>query len=129
LQPRGFDIFLHNVKTTTSKSRIYRYPDLVVAPDTDDADTHVVMQPVVIAEVISDSTAGTDRGEKLREYCNIPTLQYYLIIEQDQVLVETYTRQNDQWIVSFFDASNDHIQLEKLDVDLSLEAIYHNIKF
>jgi len=129
LYPQGFDIFLHDVKTRVYESGIYRYPDLVVAPIADDEDTHVVTQPVVIVEVISDGTAGVDRGEKLREYCNIPTLQYYLIIEQDQTLIEMYTRQDDQWIVEFFDASNDHIQLEKLGVDLSLETIYHRIKF
>lgn len=66
LTEKGFDVYFHDVRTMVEEGGIYRYPDLVVAPETDDEDSHLVKQAVIIIEVLSDSTEKEDRGPKLR---------------------------------------------------------------
>ncbi len=129
LEALGYEIYLHDVKTMVEESGIYRYPDLVVTPESDDEDTHVVKKPVLVAEVLSHNTAGVDRYEKLRQYCNMPTLQYYLIIEQDEPQIEMYVREGDTWEVRFFDASDKVIKLDKFETEISIKAMYRRVKF
>jgi len=129
LEEMGFEIFLHDVRTMIKKETLYRYPDLVIAPESDDANTHAITKPILIAEVISEGTANTDRGEKLQEYCNLPSLQYYLIIEQKQKLIELYSRKNNQWVLTFYDTKNNQLKLEHFNVSLPIEKIYKRVKF
>jgi Uma2 family endonuclease len=129
LEEKGFDIYIHNVRTMVEEKGIYRYPDVVVASESDDEDTHNVTQPVMIIEVLSESTAREDRGAKLREYTQLPTLQHYLILAQDQKSAEMYTRRDEEWIVQFFDEKNDPIMLSAFGIELSLKAIYKKVKF
>jgi len=129
LEALGYEIYLHDVKTMVEESGIYRYPGLVATPESDDEDTHIVKKPALVAEVVSDSTAGVDRGEKLRQYCSIPTLQYYLIIEQDEPQIEMYVREGDTWEVHFFGGSDEVINLDKFETEISIKAMYRRVKF
>lgn len=129
LEAQGYEIFLHDVRTMVKESEIYRYPDLVVAPETDNSDTHAITQPVLIVEVISEGTANTDRGEKLQEYCSLPTLQYYLIIEQKQKLIEMYSKEDNQWVLRFFDEKTPSVFLTQFNISLTIDGIYKKVKF
>jgi Uma2 family endonuclease len=55
-----------------------------------------ITNPIVIVEVLSESTADYDRGEKFRRYRQIPTLQEYVLIEQTSVHVECYRKSDEQ---------------------------------
>lgn len=78
LEGKGYEIFTHDVRLMIGLGMTFRYPDLVVAPESDDADDYAVTKPILIIEVLSESTEQTDRNQKLKEYCGIDTLQYYL---------------------------------------------------
>jgi len=54
-----------------------------------------VMNPIVIAEVFSESTEGYDRSDKFAAYRTIPTFQDYLLIDQYQPHVEHYVKQSE----------------------------------
>lgn len=58
-------------------------------------------EPIFIVEVLSESSINTDRVTKLAECTQIPTLQYYLIIEQEECLVEVFNREGKRWYVDF----------------------------
>ena len=107
---------------------IYRYPDLVVAPETDRDDEYNVTQPGLIIEVLSERTEQTDRNKKLKEYYRIPSLRYYLLVSQDECLVETYSRKGEEWIYDFRTKPTEIIQLDFYQATLELSAIYENIK-
>ena len=73
----------------------YYYPDAVVAPSPpslEDEEADTLLDPLVIVEVLSPSTEGIDRGEKLDAYRTIPSLRDYLIVSQDRPRVERYSR-------------------------------------
>ncbi|MEI7587527.1 Uma2 family endonuclease [Runella sp.] len=84
-------------------------------------------EPIFIVEVLSESSINTDRVTKLAEYTQIPTLQYYLIIEQEECLVEVFNREGKRWYVDFYSDLKETIDLPALDVKLPLSVIYKKI--
>lgn len=129
LENKGHDIFIEDVRLMVN-DQIYRYPDLVVASEADNQDTHAITQPSLVIEVLSDSTQETDKTDKLREYCSIPSLQYYLLIEQNKYLVECYgRRQGKQWIYEIYESLEETIELPFFEAKIELKEIYQKILF
>lgn len=129
LEKKRLETFTHTVRLMIEQGRLYRYPDLVITPESDDEYSHAITQPVVIIEVASDATENKDRGIKLREYTNIPTLLHYLIISQDQLLITAYSKKNGQWSFDFYDENDEKIELSGIEASLLIKDIYENVKF
>jgi Uma2 family endonuclease len=127
LNHKVFEIYIQDVKLSTVKNKRYRYPDVMVVPVVDDEDDDMVHQAVLIAEILSPSTEKTDRNEKLKEYSKIPSLQYYLLVSQEETVIELYKRNGNVFEYSFFTEKSDIIDLVFFDVKLTLEDIYKNI--
>ena len=85
------------------------------------------MTPSVIIEVLSESTEEFDKGEKWRCYQTIPSLKQYVLISQDQFLVETYENQDGKWISNNFKGANAVVTIADLAIPLS--KLYQNIDF
>ena len=111
--------------------------DVVVSCDDRDRSARDFLQyPCLIAEVLSPSTEGRDRGIKQRNYMQIDTLQTYIVIDPDRPIVETYQRHDRAWeyistaIEGTSFASNDPlIQIASLGLEFSLSLLYENIDF
>ena len=75
-----------------------RYPDAMVmcSPVANDAD--IVPEPVVVFEVLSPSTASTDRIAKNEEYRQTPSIQHYVMLEQTSQAATVFSRRGDDWI-------------------------------
>lgn len=111
------------VKTSDTQ---YRYPDVQIICDNDPSDDEYVREsPVLIVEVLSRSTRRRDKTEKRDEYLALPSLQEYILIEQDVAEVEVQRRSND-WHSEYFYLGQD-ITLESVDVTVSVEAIYQRV--
>jgi Uma2 family endonuclease len=106
----------------------YRYPDLMVScDDRDRTATDALHHPKLIVEVLSPGTAARDRGEKLHEYRSIASLQEYLLIETQQILVEIYRRSPSRfWLYDTY-TSGETLHLDSLDLDLVIDDLYSNI--
>ncbi|MCK6691278.1 MAG: Uma2 family endonuclease, partial [Thermoanaerobaculia bacterium] len=126
---RGFEIFDHDVKAEVIPNGIYRYPDLVVAPVVDDEHDYIVKHPVMMAEVASDQSGQRDRIKKRKEYFDIPSLWYYLIADQDEMLVELHIRGEDKrWETQYFTEPDDVIRLSRFELEFPLKAVYERLK-
>jgi Uma2 family endonuclease len=113
LHGTGCDIYTHAVRLIVKEDRIYRYPDLVVTC-AEETDSHAVAHPSLIIEVLSPSTEGTDRNQKLKEYTSLPSLEYYLLVSSDEAVVECYSREPDGgWRYSFYTGPAEVVKLEK----------------
>lgn len=125
-------VLTENVKVEVLKGTSYRYPDVVVTCHPFDlrGDSHIVRQPRVLVEVLSTSTERADRGVKWQRYRKIPSLWYYLLVDQYKVTVELFSRieETDAWISSIFESLDDVIVLPRLNAELSLQAIYDDIE-
>ncbi|HEX8391345.1 MAG TPA: Uma2 family endonuclease [Longimicrobium sp.] len=89
------------------------------------AGGELLLNPVVLVEVLSPSTAHIDHDVKLDNYRRIATLQEYLIVSQDRPRVERYMRQNEHfWQWSVTEGLNTQIRLDGLQATLDLARIY-----
>ncbi|MCU0443381.1 MAG: Uma2 family endonuclease [Microscillaceae bacterium] len=127
LKGKGFNIYVQDVRLIVKLNKIYRYPDLVVAPVSDTADTHAVTQPTLIIEVLSESTQNTDQNKKLQEYTALPSNQYYILISQTEYLVQVYRREGQNWLFNYYTQLTETIDLAFFPAKLSLSDIYENI--
>lgn len=108
------------------------YPDVVVfcgAPEFVDAEKQdTLLNPTLIVEVLSESTEKYDRSTKLKHYRRIPSLRDYVMVSQDQVLVERYTRDDTgRWVYAECDDPAGVLDLESLGVEIPLAAIYRGV--
>ncbi|MEZ5538166.1 MAG: Uma2 family endonuclease [Thiolinea sp.] len=104
----------------------YRYPDLqIICDDEPSDDEYVNENPVLIVEVLSRSTRRLDKTEKRAEYLAIPSLQEYVLIEQDVAEIEVQRRSND-WHSEYYYLGQD-VHFESVDVTLSVEAVYQRV--
>ena len=127
----GCRVFTSDMRVGISAGVSYFYPDVAVVCGElcfeDDAfDT--LVNPQVIIEVLSTSTAGYDRGEKFIRYRQLESLQEYILISQDQVHVEHYLRQGKQWVLSEFSALEIVLPLVSIGAELSLNQIYRFVE-
>ena len=122
-----FEVYIQDVKLSTVKNKRYRYPDVMVVPVVDDEDDDMVHQAVLIAEILSPSTEKIDRNEKLKEYSKIPSVQYYLLVSQEEPIIELYLRNGDVFEYTFFTEKTNVINFPFFDIKLTLDDIYKNI--
>jgi Uma2 family endonuclease len=95
-------VYPSDLKVRVPDSKRFFYPDVSVVcgePQFADDEKDVVLNPILIVEVLSESTAAFDRGKKFQSYQQIESLQEYLLVSQDEHLVEHYLRQEDShWL-------------------------------
>lgn len=120
-------IFVQNaVKLQVKGGKAFRIPGFFIFHESGNQKKYAT-EPIFIVEVLSESSINTDRVTKLAEYTQIPTLQYYLIIEQEECLVEVFNREGKRWYVDFYSDLKETIDLPALNVKLPLSVIYKKI--
>lgn len=87
---------------------------------------HGIKNPVLIVEVLSDSTALYDREDKFQWYQTIKTFQEYVLISQDKVLVEVFFKPQNAvfWYYRAYKSFDEVIELKSIDVEITLTEIY-----
>ena len=123
--------FTHAQKVRAEQGRSYLYPDVVVAcGELREGEGNAVLNPLVVFEILSPSTESRDRRVKRELYQSIPSLQEYVLVSQEQALVEVYRRQESGvWEESVVVGLGAALRLESLDVSLPLERIYRRVEF
>ena len=104
-----------------------RYPDALVVCSAPDRKATVVTDPVVVFEVLSDSTAHIDYFDKLREYAAAPSIRRYVILDQDLVAATIFVRDGDRMVVETV-ARGDILRLPEIDVEISLDDLYRGVE-
>jgi len=122
-------VFMMDMKVKVNEEKYY-YPDLAVACDETPKDPYFREETVLIVEVASPSTRETDRREKLQAYQQMPSVQEYVLIEQDKMHIEIHRRQESgTWITYFYNRSDrdEEIRLESIGLSTSLDKIYDRV--
>jgi len=117
-----------------STSGLFSYPDVLVIcgePEFHDAFTDVVLNPTAILEVLSPSTEAFDRGEKWTNYqTHNPTLREYVLVSQDKLQVEVFTRQADgNWNYHLETGLDGTVRLSSISCTLALADVYDRVDF
>ena len=105
-----------------------RYPDAYVSCTPVSPIATIIPGPVVVFEVLSPSTSRTDRIEKLREYQATPSIQRYVILEQDSVAAMVFVRHGDDWTGTAL-TEVDTLRMPEIGIELELVEIYADADF
>lgn len=130
LKGKRCSTFMSDIRVQAFSEKNYYYPDVVVSCDETDAkNPKWVSAPVLIVEVLSESTATKDMSTKLLSYFQIPSLQYYILIAQDAVTIHLYERTEMGWEVKLFTDIKNEIVLPKMDISLFVKDLYEDVVF
>src|SRR4051812_24178505 len=112
LESKGYEVFAHDVKVAIAGGNKFYYPDVFVTkePETE-SNSYIKSKPEIIVEVVSESTHVTDYVDKYVDYTKIPSLQYYLIVEPETILITVYERTEiNNWIAHKYTQLKDIVQ-------------------
>lgn len=132
LRTRSCEVYTNDMRVKVGAAGLYTYPDVTVVcdePRFDDTHFDTLLNPTVLIEVLSPSTAAYDRGEKFAAYQKLDSLCEYVLVSQDSVRVEHYLRQEQTWDLTEFHSLSDTFQLASIGCALSLKAIYAKVQF
>ena len=132
LRNRVCEVYQNDMRVKVSAAGTYTYPDVVVVceePRFEDTHFDTLLNPTVLIEVLSPSTAAYDRGDKFASYQKLDSLCEYVLISQDSVCVEHYLRQEQDWNLTEFRSLDDVFSLVSIGCELSLRAIYAKVQF
>ena len=115
------------------ESNAVLHPDISVICGPVESPDHsnvLTLNPIVVFEVLSPSTAGLDRGKKFLKYEMLDSLKAYVLVEQDMCLVSVYERsEGKSWTFQAFSDLNDVIKISSLGIKLPLSGIYSEVEF
>ncbi|QSV56593.1 MAG: Uma2 family endonuclease [Dolichospermum sp. UKL201] len=128
------DLFVHKPKRLWIPQRlIYIYPDVIIIADEPEFfnnRTDTITNPQVIIEVLSKSTKSYDREDKFAAYRTIPTFQEYLLIDQNRIHGEQFSKTGKKrWNLREYDEEDENISLETVSFEISLQDLYNKVKF
>ncbi len=132
LRGTSYDIFMSDLRLSIPYCRLYTYPDVMVVNTPlvfaeNRSDT--IVNPIMIAEILSDSTEKYDRGDKFRMYRTIPSFREYLLISQTSMQVEKFTKNNlDQWVLSEYATKESIITFDSFELEISLDELYDRVE-
>lgn len=133
LQGRGCDVYQSDMKVYIQTTGRFAYPDVVVVCGERkflDNREDVLLNPTVLVEVLFESTANYDRGEKSRDYRLLESLRDLVVVAQDQPVVEHSVRQDkNRWTLNAIEGLNAAIELASIRCILKAADIYAGIDF
>jgi Uma2 family endonuclease len=126
-------VFGSDMKIEVDKESHYTYPDVsIVCGEIEFVENRndIITNPLVIFEILSESTKDYDRGSKFTAYRNIASLKDYILIDQYTCHVEYFYKNNmEQWTLREFKHMDDVFKVHSVAVELSLKKIYNRVKW
>ncbi len=128
--PDRCEVFITDMKlrVKADAATLFYYPDVfVTCAETDRANRYFREQPILIVEVLSPSTERIDRTEKFDAYRRIPSLQDYVLADQDMPKVEVFRRRSAWAREEFY--PEDRFTLDSAGLELSVAQVYRRVRF
>ena len=132
LRKKPCQIYPSDMRMRIPATGLYTYPDISVVcgtPEFEDDGLDTLLNPTVIIEVLSSSTEQYDRGKKFQHYRTISSLKEYILIAQDNIRIEHFARQDDQWILTDAKTSDSVLSLPSIECTLALSDVYEKVNF
>jgi Uma2 family endonuclease len=133
LKGQKYQVFIGDVRLWIPRYNQYTYPDLMVIsgePIYHQKGNTTITNPLLIMEVLSQSTQDYDRGTKFNYYRSIPELREYILIDQYSFKIEQFSKNNQgQWMLTEYETEEDTLSLESLNLQLNITDIYEQVKF
>jgi Uma2 family endonuclease len=126
-------VYTSDLRVWIERGSLYTYPDLTVACGEEqmkEGETMgTLLNPTLVAEVLSPSTEGYDRGAKFALYQTLPSLRTYVLVAQDRRRVEVFDRLDapNRWELRTYGPDDATVALPTLDAEIDLDALYARV--
>jgi Uma2 family endonuclease len=120
-QPYNSDLLL---RVRSGDDLRFYYPDAMIHCGSENDEARVIDDPTVVFEVLSESTARTDTGEKRMAYLTIPTLEAYVLVDSEEREVTVWRRRGNQWAPEVLTAPDAVLEFTSADCKLTVGEIY-----
>lgn len=127
---KGCSPFGSNMKIQVKANGLFTYPDaMLVCGKIEFAGERkdVITNPLLIVEVLSNSTQSYDRGDKFALYRGLPSLAHYLLIHQDEPLIEYHQKTRQGWLLTETSGIDATLNLETIDLSIPLHELYEGV--
>ncbi|MBS1797498.1 MAG: Uma2 family endonuclease [Acidobacteria bacterium] len=133
LKGKDCESYSNDMRVFVPRTGLYTYPDLVVVggePRFQDEVFDTLLNPVLLIEVLSESTESYDRGRKFQHYRSIESLREYVLVAQDEARIEKYVRHGDGfWLLSEAVGLDAEIEFASIECRIPLAEVYDKIDF
>lgn len=132
MRRQPFRAFVADQRLWIPEMDSYVYPDVMVTRDPLEllaGRRDTVLNPVLVAEVLSRSTGDYDRGEKFRCYRSIESLAEFLLIGQDAPFIEHYVKTENGWLLQDVTGTDGKLALASVPVELELADLFDKVAF
>jgi Uma2 family endonuclease len=130
LRDRPFRVLNADVRVRVLATGLVTYPDVSVVCgrlEVDPENEHTVVNPIVLVEVLSDSTEAYDRGAKSSHYRRIPSLREIVLVSQREPLIEVHRRnERGNWELVTEARAGSQAELASIGAVLDVDVIYRN---
>ena len=132
LRARPCNVYSNDMRVRVTSTGLFTYPDVVVTCGKEafaDDEQDTLLDPLVIFEVLSDSTEAYDRGQKFEHYQNIDSLSTYVLVAQKATRIERYVRHEGgrAWIYTEAHETDAIFGIEAIACELKLEEVYAKV--
>lgn len=123
-------VFNSDAKYHIATSNVSCYPDVSVicgAAERSEKDIRALSNPLLLVEVLSETTAAYDQGAKFHTYSQLSSLREYVLIEQEEQRVQVFYRPAPQelWQMQWFSKEDNEVILRSIDTKLAIADVYH----
>ena len=132
---KSCEVFSGDMRLLVKANGLYTYPDIMVICGPIDliaGQVDTVANPLLIIEVLSNSTADYDRTDKFELYKALNTLQNYVLIDQHRPYIQSFNRLENEprlWSLETFNGLDKQLRLPALDLELNLGDIYNRAEW
>jgi Uma2 family endonuclease len=122
-RPFGSDFRIHIPENT-----LYTYPDIsIICGKFPSTEGEPAQRPVVIIEILSESTNHYDRSEKFQLYRDIPTLKEYILVDSERVVIEAFRiNERHKWELETYPTTANDLLIPALELSIPLQEIYES---
>ena len=133
LRRPNYRVYMSDVRLWMPQYRLYTYPDVMVIsgePAYEGSGTTTVTNPVLVVEVLSNSTKDYDRGDKFQYYRSIPSLREYITIDQYKCYIEQFAKNSEnKWVLTEYTTADEVMTLSAIEFKIQLSELYQGVNF
>ena len=132
LRGKPCEVYPSDMRVRIPSANLYTYPDVVIVcgePQFEDAHVDTLLNPTLLVEVLSKSTASYDRSVKSGYYRTLPSLAEYLLVSQHEYHVAQHTKRKDgRWLLADIRGPEGRVELPSVGCVLSLADVYEKVE-
>ncbi len=133
LRGKECKVFNSDLRIRIEDLNSFVYSDGVVVGgkvETSEEDKNAITNPILVIEVLSDSTAAYDRGDKFYKYRSLSSFKEYVLIEQHKAYVDRLYRDSPSyWNMATYIGLDKEVELLSLGISIPMRAIYEDVSF